>query len=304
VSPLVCDGDGNLYLGSDDYAVPGIRKITPKGELTVLYQPGANPDVKVGAVGYFSVTPDWEVYVLVFPKNEITRYVLVFKPNGTYKTKIKLQPGFPWIPASMAVFPNGNLLLTGEEYNSKSDQPMLPFTGIFSPDGTLLKELQLEDDEPLHQMAVSHDARVTSALNPTSNRAISWGQMQAAKNGNIYVMLWLSPAVFYAVSPGGEVAKRFTVDSGNPDYKPIDMHISGSRIAVLFYQPQTMETVMKVVDWEGQELATYDETRANGKPKLDNLGLSFACYTAKPERFTFLVTGDDYKIELKRVEAR
>ena len=82
------------------------------------------------------------------------------------------------------------------------------------------------------------------------------------------------------------------------------MHISGNRIALLFYQPQSMEKMMKVVDLVGNELATYDELRGNGKPKLGMLGGAFACYTQQPEHFTFLVTDDNHKIELKHAGAR
>jgi hypothetical protein len=39
---------------------------------------------------------------------------------------------------------------------------MLPFTGIFASDGSLLKELTLKDDEKITEMAAAHDNRVTS----------------------------------------------------------------------------------------------------------------------------------------------
>lgn len=300
---LGCDSDGNLYLGSDSPA-PGVRKLNTKGELVALFQPDANPDVKVWGSGSFAVTLDGELYNWVGAKTEITRYVLVFKPDGTYKSAIKLQPGFPWIPASLAVFANGTLLITGQEYDVDRSKPMLPFTAIFSADGRLLKEVSLEDDERLHGMAVAHDPHVSSSMNPTGNRAVSWGQMEAAKDGNIYVMRWQSPAIIYAVSPGGAVVRRFTVDPGRDDLMPVKMHIAGNRMAILFTQRQTNEKIMRVVDLEGQELATYDELREQGKPKLGTLGSAFACYTVKPERFTFLVTTDDHRIQLKQVEGR
>jgi len=301
---LVCDGDGNLFLGSESPSVPGIRKLSPKGELTALFQPNANPDVQVMGAGSFSVAEDGEVYLWVGSKNEITRYVLVFKPDGSYKTRIKLQPGFPWVPASIAVFPNGTLLMTGQEYDKDIHQAMWAFTGIFSADGTLLKEVNLEDDQAIHDMTAAHDPRVTSSRNPTSDRAVSWGRMEAARDGNIYVMRWESPAIFYAVSPGGEVVRRFTVDSGNSDFTPVEMHISGNQIAVLFVQHQSMERIMKVVDLEGHEIATYKELSADGKPKPGAIGIAFACYDSKRERFTFLATGDNEKIQLKFAEAR
>lgn len=260
--------------------------------------------MKVGGTGYFSVTPDGELYALVFAANELTRYVLVFKSDGSYKTKIKLDPGFSWVPSALAVFPNGNLLVTGQEYDRDPKAPKLPFTGIFRSDGKLLKELNLADDSALQDMAVAQDSRVVSPALPTSNRAVSWSQIEAARDGNLYLMRWMSPAIVYVISPGGHVVRRFTVDPGNVNLKPASMHISGNRIAFLFYQPQSMEKVMRVVDLEGNELANYDELRVNGKPKLGILGGAFACYTVQPERFTFLVTDENHRIELKHAGAR
>lgn len=304
LGPFVCDSAGSLYLRSESAGVTAIRKLNAKGERVALYEPASNPDVKVGNTGYFSVTPDGELYALVFAANELTRYVLVFKFDGSYKAKIKLETGFAWVPSAMAVFPNGNMLVTGQEYDRDPRKPKLPFTGIFRADGKLLKELNLEDDGAIQDMAMAQDSRVMSPTVPTSNRAVSWSQIEAAKDGNLYLMRWFSPAIIYVISPGGNVVRRFTVDAGNLDFKPASMHISGKRIALLFYQPQSMEKIMKVVDLEGNELATYDELRVDGKPKLGMLGGAFACYTQQPERFTFLVTDDNHKIELKHAGAR
>lgn len=305
LADLSCDSDGNLYLGSDSPATPGIRKLGPRGELLATFVPTDNPDVKVGGAGSFAVSQNGDLYVVVSHKNEITRYVLVFNSDGTYKNKIKLQRGFAWVPASIGIVANGTLLMTGQEY--VKGQPMLPFAGIFSADGKLLRELSLEDDKVIDEMALSADPRVVSSFNPVSNRAVSWGKMQAARDGNIYVMRWLSPAVFYAVSPAGRVVRRFTIDSGRDDLMPMEMHISGDRIAVLFVQRESHEKLIKVVDLEGQELATYGyDTPNNGvsESNVAHLGLAFACYTAKPERFTFLTTTDDHRIQLQLAEGR
>jgi hypothetical protein len=303
VEPLSCDQNGSVYLASDETPA-SIRKLNAKGERLALYQPIANPDIKVASTGYFAVSTDEELYVVAFSRTDTARYVLVFKPDGTYKNKIKLNPGFPWIPATLAVFPNGNLLITGQEYDRDHSKPMLPFTAIFAPDGSLLKEVALEDDEKINAMAAAHDDRVTSPTNRLMNNAIDWGQTSAASDGNIYVMRWLSPAIIYAISPGGEVVRRFEVNSGEDNFAPVSMHITGNRMAILFYQPQTMEKVMKIVDLQGRDLASYDELREGGKAKLGTLGLAFACYTVRPERFTFLTAGDDHRIELKLVEPR
>lgn len=304
LGPFVCDGDANLYLRSENAGVTGIRKLNAKGERVTLFEPSANPDIKVGLTGYFTLSKTGELYALIFPADQIYRFVMVFASDGTYKTSIKLDPGFVWFPSALAVFPNGNFLITGERYDRDPKLPRLPFTGIFRSDGRLLKELDLEDDNLIHEMGKAHDTQVTLPQHPTGNRAVALSQMEPAVDGNLYLMRWLSPAVFYAISPSGEVVRRFTVDPTDSKYRPFAMHISGNRIATLFYEPQTMEKVLKIVDLEGNELASYDELRENGKPAHGMLGLAFACYSAQPERFTFLITNDKHQILLKHAAAK
>jgi hypothetical protein len=301
---ISCDGDGNFYLGADSPAFPGITKINSNGELAALFKPDLNPDVPVEFGEDFFVTKDGEVYMWVGAKKSFERYVLIFKSDGSYKSNVKLQTGFPWMPANISVFPHGEILMTGQEYVKGSNRTMLPFTAIFSSDGKMLKELELDDDAKINDMAASHDAHIVSSTNPSNNRAVAWGRAAAASDGNIYVMRWLSPAVFYAISPGGEVVHRFTVDPGSSGYMPVQMHISGNRIAVLFAHSSTQDKIMKIVDLEGQDIASYDELRADGKAKLGPLGLAFVCYTARPERFTFITTDNNHKIQFKEVEAR
>jgi len=299
--PFPCDADGNIYLRSG-FVGAAIRKLNPKGERVAIFQPDANPDLEVGVAGHFAVTPDGELYLLVFARKEISRYVFIFKKDGSYKEKIKLQPGFALMPSSLAVFSNGSMLITGERYDHDPKDPKLPFTGIFSADGRLLKELKLEDDA-IRSKAPSTPASGAIPVGAGS-QAIIRGQIESAKDGNLYVMRAMSPAVFYVISPGGEVVRRFTVDSGQGVYIPSGMHISGSRIAVLFYSPQTMDKIIKIVTTEGEELASYEELRADGKATKGVLGLAFACYTQRPERFTFLVSDEQHHIQLKLVEAR
>jgi hypothetical protein len=302
--PLTCDSDGNIYLQSEQHGVSGVRKINPKGQRVALFQPNANPDLKIDLVGYFALKEGGELYQLVFAR-EITRYVFVYKSDGTYKSAIKLQPGFAWQPSTMAVFPSGNLLVSGLEYDHDRKNPVTwPFAGIFGSDGVLLKEVKLEDDDAIHNMALSGDQRVSSFTNPSANHAVEFSKMEAGADGNIYLMRWLTPAIFYAISPGGEVVRRFTVDPGDQSYQPTDMHISGNRIAVVFFQPQSRETRMKVVDLEGHEIATYDAVRVEGKPKPEPIGEAFACYTADPGRFVFLSAGDDNNLQFLVAEPR
>jgi len=257
VPPLRCDNDGNLYMKTEPFGVSGIRKLNPKGEPVALFQPSSVTDLQVAIAYYFDRDSNGEVYQLADTKEPPT-YVIIFKGDGSYKGKIKLDTDFLWHPAALAVFASsGNLLLTGQEYDQDRTAAKWPFTGVFSSSGVLLKEITLEDGVAIHEMGVKGDRHVTEARAPSNNHAVGFSQMQAADDGNVYLMRWLSPAIFYAISPSGEVVRRFKVDSGDDNYRPEAMHISGNRIAILFFHPQTTRKLMKVVDLEGRELGTY-----------------------------------------------
>ena len=301
LSPVRCDADGNLYFRQD--AVDGVHKLNRKGEPVALFQAAANTDKNIDAIAAFAIAPDGDLYQLVYP-HEYDRYVFVYKSDGTFKSMTKLNPGFTWSPHAIAVFQSGQLLISASEYDRDRTAAKWPFTGIFGADGALLKEVELEDDETLHDMAASGDARVTAPNFPQSNRAVDLSQIEMASDGNGYLMRWTNPAIIYAISAGGEVVRRIKIEAGGPGYRPSKMHVMQNRIAVLFADPQTHEKVMRIVDLEGHEIASYDEPRVNGKPQGAMLGGAFACYTENPTRFVFLGANDDNKLQLWIAEPR
>jgi hypothetical protein len=291
LTPLKCDADGNLYYRQDE--LDAVHKLNSKGEQVKLFQAAANTDKKIDAVASFALALDGDLYQLVAP-HEFDRYIFVYKLN----------PGFVWFPHALGVFPSGQLLIAGSEYDRDRTATKWPFTGIFATDGSLLKEVQLEDDDTLHHMAASGDARVTLPQFPQVNRAVDHSQIEMAADGNAYLMRWTNPAVIYAVSPGGEVVRRLKIDPGDSAYLPSQMRVIQNRIAMLFVNTQTHDFIMKIVDLEGHELATYDELEANRKQPGAMLGNTFVCYTENPTRLFFLGTNDDYRLQLWIAEPR
>jgi hypothetical protein len=297
--PLKCDSEGNVYLQTDPGA-PAIHKLNSKGERVAVFSPSSNPDLKIDYSKYFSITTSGELYELVLP-HEINRYIFIYKSDGNFKSSFKLQTGFAWKPDVFAVFSTGHLLVTGLEYDRDKAAAMWPFTGIFAADGSLLKEVKLEDDGTLRDMASSGDQRVVVPMNPQGNRAVSASQMEVGSDGNVYLMRWTNPAIFYAVSAGGQVVRRFAVDPGESSFRPLDMHVANNRIAVLFFDRQSKEAIIKIVDLDGREIATYDQPRVNGNPQY---GITMVCYTENPTRFVFLGAGDDNRIQFWITEPR
>ncbi len=302
VPPLHCDGDGNIYYQTNP-AAPAIHKLNTKGERVAVYQASANPNLKVDLSGSFAIAANGDVYELIFA-HEINRYVFVYSADGTLKSTIKLQPGFAWMPKALQVFANGTMLVTGAEYDKDPTATMWPFTGIFDTNGRLLKEIKLEDDDTLHDMAASGDARVTNPLAPRSNRAVDMTRIQMGADGNAYLMRWTNPALVYVISAGGEVLRRFVVEPEGAGYKPIATQVVQNRMAIFFYNTQNGEKLMKVVDLEGHVIETYDEHRVKGKAVGDPIGTAFVCYTQNPERFTFLGSTDDGKLQFWISEPR
>jgi len=301
--PLRCDSDGNYYFPTEVVGAPVIHKLNPRGQKVASFRPDANPDLKVDLAAWYALDPGTgELYQLVDP-HVLDRYVYVYKSDGTLKSTIKLQTGFPFFPNRLAIFPSGQFLVAGDEYDADRTAAMWPFTGIFAPDGRLLKELELEDDQTLHDMAASGDARVVSPTNSQSNLAIDYGLLEMGTDGNAYLVRWGNPAIFYTISAGGQVVRRFTVDAGESGYRPAGFHITGNRIAILFWDRESADEVMKIVDLEGHDIATYEAPKgAYGGDT--GLGSSFACYTENPTRFTFLGADDNRRVQFWIAEPR
>jgi hypothetical protein len=307
--PSRCDVDGNFYLRVQEHVEPSIRRINAQGIQEVLFRPSSIPDLNVEYASYFSVRENGEIDQLVFPSKSEDSYIVTFKSDGSYKSKVKLQPGFSFIPYQLATFPSGEWLVTGIRHD---DDPNVhvkwPFTGIFSSDGTLLKQITLKDDEQIQKMAAAGDPAVVPKGRHDGDRTIRLGAAIAAGDGNVYVMRKLSAFTVYAISPGGDVVRRFRIDPGNLDFEPLSMQVAGNRMAVLFLNKSAFsnnsnaesispkDVILKVVDLEGHELATYDVGTSD-------MGIAFVCY-APPEKFTFLTTTTDNFLGFSVAEPR
>ncbi|MGA2002042.1 MAG: hypothetical protein ABSG70_01595 [Terriglobales bacterium] len=279
-----CDSDGSFYLRNADRGLT-ISKFNSKGETVATFKANSSPDVpQVDGAGMFTVDPYGNVNQLVIP-HSYDRDVFFYSKDGSYKSNVKLDVGGPWSPSLFVTLSAGNFMATGQKWD-RTAKEYVPFTGIFSSDGTLLKELHLEDDEYIHESAARGDSRfVPGPISGGLNYAISRGKMELGEDGNVYLLRWVDPAIIYAISPGGEIQKRFTVDPGDQDFTVGGMLVSGSRIAVLFHKQEgnakgVEQQLIRIVDLDGNKVASYETTKA--------VGITLACYSRNPEQFTFL----------------
>jgi hypothetical protein len=300
VDPARCDSDGNIYLMTSLDPSDGIRMFSNKGEVLAHFTGNSASDIPVQVAAGFWVGGLGEVYQIAFPRDDLRRAVLVFDKDGRYKAGVRLDnpPGVQdWVPYHVAVFSSGDLLLSGL-VNDSEKRISTPFTGIFSSNGQLLRRVSLSDDGDIQKMVEAGDPRVVAADRPYANKAVSAGQVDAASDGNVYLLRNVSPVIIYAISPAGQVVRRFTVDI---DAKFVSMHIAGRRIALLHRLGETQNIEIKVVDLEGHPVATYREAAKEGHSEF---GGALACYSENPERFTFLSTSKDGFLQFRVAEPR
>jgi hypothetical protein len=286
-----CDGDGNFYLQGPDRGLT-ISKFNSKGEGVATFKASSSPDVtQVDGAPKFTVNADGQVYQLVFP-HSYDRDVFIYNKDGSYKSLVKLEVSKGWSPSLFVAFPSGNFMATGRKWDRLAEE-YVPFTGIFSSSGSLLKELHLEDDSSIGSIPMG------------LNSAISRGHLEIGSDGNVYLLRWYNPAIVYAISPGGEVVRRFTVDPGDQELKVGGMTVAGSRIAVVFLKGAEGKNIeremIEVVDLEGNKVASYEEPMVDGHLAF---GISLACYSHNPEQFTFLGWTKDEKLVLNITEPR
>ena len=175
-SPERCDSEGNLYLPKEIVDTPVIHKLNPKGETVASFDPGSNPGVNVNIAPWYTVErKGGNLYQLVIPHGP-DQYVYAYKSDGTFRSAVKLEAGFRFHANKLAVFPNGEFLISGDKYGNdhKVDRP---FTGIFAAEGQLTKELELEDDKTLNDIATVDDNRFVYPDAPQSNMALNFGSL-------------------------------------------------------------------------------------------------------------------------------
>jgi hypothetical protein len=224
----------------------------------------------------------------------------VFSADGKLKSKVKLDlPAI--IPYQLAVFPSGESLVSGLErpHSRRALGAYKSFTAIYDKNGHLQKRLSLSEDAEIDADAERGDSRY--AHGPMfGNMAVSFGRGRLADDGNFYLMRRTSPATVYVISSSGELLRTLTVEPANNGQMPLDMQIGEGRIVVEFSLSCSADHCdganFTVADANtGQKLSDYADDRS--------LGGVLACYTAKPERFTFLTVRDN-KLQMIHASAK
>ena len=143
--PLRCDGDGNIDLRGFEQGNPAspVLRLNRKGDRVTTFSVGTEDSLQKGVVQDFTVSPDGDVFELVFVDNDT--YVASFSGDGLFKSKTKIERQF-W-PTHVAVLAGGtSFLITGSELPVKGGPPPKLINAIFDTSGRLIKEIAFARD--------------------------------------------------------------------------------------------------------------------------------------------------------------
>lgn len=276
-----CDGEGNVYVRlwsgmprKQGVAANAVWKISATGELVASFRAldafhseMMEQDEELVGKGVF-VTADERVFQPVTVHGET--FIVEFTKDGSLKSKTKLISNDleDALIYRLAVFKSGEFLLTA----ATGKDHLVPFTGVFTSDGTLLRKINEPEDEEARQNTSPVQFGSSRALDDIAGADFLWrGDVALASDGNVYLMHGTrSPALIYAISPSGDVIRKMRIDAGDPKLMARSIKYDASRLAVQFDREVAIgsrHSLVKIVDLHGRPVATYrvDPTSAGGR---------------------------------------
>lgn len=227
----VCDAKGNLFavfslvgppapgqpLNFDSMKSAPIQRVSPAAKSVTSFPIQPPPDYASAERVSYNVDPQGKLYVLIRAfreppgkaKHVLPDYaVLRYNDDGSLDTTVKLDsiPGRIFTPFRFAVFSNGWLLVSGPSRLAETGADE-PIAAVFNSFGKFISEL----DKPLGTASSSASpaaSRLPSAL-PSS--AIAASSMTGSPDGNVYLVVPLSPTRVFAISPAGAVVSQFAI---------------------------------------------------------------------------------------------
>jgi hypothetical protein len=283
---VTCDEEGNVYARKYDttgnppkFMRAPVQKIKVDGRLSESFGVG---DALLDAVvnGFFAAS-DGKVYLLAWAQATghpgYSAYVVKFAADGSMESKIQIDGEQRFLPAHIAVFKSGEILISGRDRYT-------PFTGVFTPSGKLIRQISEPEDEELRKRAEAADPDVLAYSN-VGNDAVDLGGVAGGSDGNVYLMRRTNPALIYVISARGKVVRKLQINTEDSLMLPAGLQSFPGGLAVLFASREGGKArVLRVVDLEGNPVATYQIE--NGL-RLGDLG----CYA--PPTFTFLRAAED-----------
>jgi hypothetical protein len=301
--PMKCSPDGTIYImfargGSED----AVTLIGEDGQIASTI--GLSKSTEFTGSSFYDFAPaDSGVLVLSGVANPhqpttSTYYVSRFKTDGSYISSKKLDTGFrpDFEPRHIAAFSSGHLLLSGIAIGH--DVPFAPFIAIFSENGQFLREVSLRDN------VTGKDAKQNpsdASLSPGEQMRglIEVSFLQAADDGNVYVMRHSPRGPVFVVSPGGSVRRVLLT----PPVHGADLQwimASGGWIAAQYRDVDNAQKKTHYLVTFDPATRTQDTVRFVFDYELNASGM--ACYRSGV--YTFLASAPDGGLEVVRAVAR
>jgi hypothetical protein len=336
-SRVQCDADGNVYpvyySGSIQqyFQVPisarhnlPLTKLDMNSKEVVQFQVPLPPDYPFHYPGGFYVTPRGGVYLLLegfkhgpdykegpnWPHSLVVKY----KDDGSVDsvTTLELPAGTHLQASRLAVFGDGNLLVTGVQVSGPRRQPVGPLTAVFDRDGNYVSPVALDKDvwaprapgagsaeAPPSTPQGSPDTSKAGLAKATAMLALTSSFMLGSPDGNIYLIRSSSPARVFVISPAGKSLRDFSIKPPEQGMTLINATFGwqGQLLVEFSTQPSAqnphpqMRSVIALVDPEtGILKKTYALPPMAGVP---------ACVSPRGESL-FTRTGKDGKLEVAK----
>jgi hypothetical protein len=286
MTPMRCDSTGDMF--ARRYDPTNIRsspvvKFNSKGEeLSQFKLQNISGLSDRASIGDFAITQNGDTYLLVYDSEPPSAAVYSFKSDGTFIKKVMTLPDDLRSAKKLAVFGNGNLLITGLVAGTRA-QPnsTVPWTVVFSADGRMLKSLSLDKDDDYQQAALRGDAIFTDSKKH-GNWSVTQGTAVTGADGNVYLMRRAAPPTVHVISPSGDIVRSFPI--GNDSlHLPRALFVAQDKLALLFNglddRGGSNAFWLVASTKDGKEIERY---QAGESP---DLGGAFACFDGKG--FTF-----------------
>jgi hypothetical protein len=291
--PTACDEQGRSYVKlvkPEPGMIGPLLRLSSKGELEAEFD-------TVGALmNIFAVRPNGGVAMMHV---DGAKFVDNFGPDGKREASVRLDRlPIPFFPMQIAVFPSGEILIAGQQYNPGYKGS----TAIYDPAGHLVKQFVLEGDAETEHAIEVGDARYANAPRE-GNKTLGPSAAITGDDGLVYLMRATSPATVYAISAAGEVIRKIVVKAPTEMGLPaFGIRVVKGKLAVKFYRrcegampfDSCRGSVYTVVDAKsGQELADYEA------PDESDVSGPLACYAPDPDRFfTFWTPPGQHGLEI------
>lgn len=280
-----CDVKGNVYFETQN--IPLLR-VSADGHNVVSFS--TNPIINSRLADFrqdslnndFAINPSGGVYVVT--RSRDNPYVLSFDSDGRYQSMTRLDGPASFHPLGLAVFANGNFLVSGTVRDTDKEDESRPLTAIFESGGRLVSELSLQGDKEVRKLQSSLD---------TDAPEIHIVGIMMSDDGNAYVMRRLKKPVVEVVSPSGELLRTLRIMAPE-GFSQGFMTTAHDSFFITFYKSSKQQSELLYVKYDsadGHEIARFERSK--------DIVAAFVCYAR--EEFLFIDMRDE-KITL--VKAR